>query len=532
MKNSTTEEFLICFTGMRDPRPDFGVPGCSGEKENGPILSLINHKKFDKAFLLCTSDNFMERGTQIKIECSGYKEMPEIILLKLETENVIDYIEIYRKLAGTVSALLKKYGNKNIQWNVLLDPGTPQMQTSWILLVQSGLFNAKMIQGIPPEYNNGVYSYRYVDLSDTALPVISKPPELKIKETEESVQSAGTPAENEKYNDFEKAVKSANLVIRDNNTLKIFRQAWTVARHDHIHHLILGETGTGKTELAKWIHKCGPRADKPFQTLNCATLTPESAESTLFGHKKGAYTGAEYYRPGFLKTADKGILFLDEIGDLSLELQAKLLHVLDDGSFYPMGSDNREKVDVVIIAATNKNLEKMVEQKEFREDLYSRLATVPLVIPPIRERPADVEYLINKNIQEWNRRKNDSKFLSDTAFSILIKYPWPRNIRELKQVITRICMLSIQEEIRPEDLPQEILSSAGENYKSRIPSVTLPEEGIRLREYLADIEREFFRQALEKSKGNMTKAAALVGWEGHAFRKAVKTRYPDLLINT
>jgi DNA-binding NtrC family response regulator len=329
--------------------------------------------------------------------------------------------------------------------------------------------------------------------------------------------------------DFETALSESGLTIRDEITRQVFQQAWTVAQHDHYHHLILGETGTGKSELAKWIHHCSPRKDKPMQTVNCATITSAMAESMLFGHKKGAFTGAETDRPGFLRSADGGILFLDEIGELSLDLQARLLHVLDDGTFYPMGSDEPVKADVVIIAATNRDLKDMEEKGTFRQDLYSRLSMFPLTMPPLRDRPEDLNAIIENSIEDWNNRNNTVKKISSRADTILKNYNWPKNIRELQQLITRVCMLSVSNEIIPEDLPPEILESAEENFRSRIPAVILPESGVKLREVIMNIEKAYFRQAIDRAGGVMSKAAALLGWEGAAFRKAVKDRYPDLL---
>ncbi|MCK5736847.1 MAG: sigma-54-dependent Fis family transcriptional regulator, partial [Spirochaetaceae bacterium] len=238
---------------------------------------------------------------------------------------------------------------------------------------------------------------------------------------------------------------------------------------------------------------------------------------------------ADTDRPGFLRAADGGVLFLDEIGELSLELQARLLHVLDDGSFYPLGSDEAVKVDVVIIAATNRDLKEMEEKGSFRQDLYSRLSNFPLTMPALRNRPEDMNFVIDSSFEKWNSANHVKKSISNSARVLLQNYNWPKNIRELQQTIIRVCLLSPSEIINIEDLPQEILESTGKGLTSRIPSVLLPENGVKLRELILDIEKEYFRQAIDRSGKVMSKAAALVGWEGPAFRKAVKERYPDLL---
>jgi len=526
-------ENLICFVGARDPRPSFGITGPTGDIEDGPVMALLNHRSFNEVFLLCSSDDYFERATQIKLECKDVEGMPNIHLMPVTIPDVIDYTGIYTTLLQAVATIRGRFEHLRVNWWVLLDPGTPQMQTSWILLVRSGAFPAGLIQGVPPRFNNGLYTCREVDLSDDALPFILPPGDSPP--SPELMQETSYPEETEAFRNFSAeadlvtALSESGLTIRDEITRQVFRQAWTVAQHDHYHHLILGETGTGKSELAKWIHHCSPRKDKPMQTVNCATITSAMAESMLFGHKKGAFTGAETDRPGFLRSADGGILFLDEIGELSLDLQARLLHVLDDGTFYPMGSDEPVKADVVIIAATNRDLKDMEEKGTFRQDLYSRLSMFPLTMPPLRDRPEDLNAIIENSIEDWNKRNNTVKKISSRADTILKNYNWPKNIRELQQLITRVCMLSVSDEIIPEDLPPEILESAEENFRSRIPTVILPEGGVKLREVIMNIEKAYFRQAIDRAGGVMSKAAALLGWEGAAFRKAVKDRYPDLL---
>jgi DNA-binding NtrC family response regulator len=400
-------------------------------------------------------------------------------------------------------------------------------------VVRSGAFPAALIQGIPPRFNDGVYTCREVDLSDEALPVIIPPGQSPDSTTDQTPVHAGrdkkaVPDAPGLADDFEQAIEASRLVIKDNSVRKIFHQAWLVAKHDHVHHLILGETGTGKSRLAEWIHKSGPRSEQPIYSMNCATLTSETAASALFGHKKGAYTGADSDRPGAIRSADGGVLFLDEIGELTPELQARLLHVLDGRSILPLGSDEPVSVDVVVIAATYRDLQEMVDKGTFRQDLYGRLSTVPLTMPPLRDRPADLDRLIESGLADWNREKKTEKHLSGETLAILRRYNWPRNIRELENTLNRICMLSPESEIVPEDLPADILLSAGPEYMSRLPSYELPAGGVKLRELLADFEKDVFRQAISRAGGVMSQAAALVGWNGPAFRKAVKERYPDL----
>lgn len=527
---SASTKYLICFVGLRDPRPSFGIAGPSGEPEDGPVLALINHQHFDEVFLLFSADVYLERATQIRLECDAQAGLPKVNLISVDIPNVIDHTGIFHALNTATAALMSRQGHRKPHWSVLLDPGTPQMQTAWILLVRSGAFPATLIQGVPPKFNNGVYTCREVDLSDEALPTIIPPgqasgnqPDYETKSTEKKTSKSP-----DQIDAFEQAIEDSQLVIRDGPVRKLFHQAWLVAQHDHVHHLILGETGTGKSRLAEWIHKSGPRREQPMYSVNCATLTNETAASALFGHKKGAYTGAESDRPGAIRSANGGVLFLDEIGELTPELQARLLHVLDGQSFLPLGSDEPVTADVVIIAATNRDLMEMVNKGTFRQDLYGRLATVPLTMPPLRDRPGDLDLLIESRLADWNRAKKTEKSLSGETLAILRRYNWPRNIRELENTLTRICMIGQESLLVPEDLPAEILKAAGPEYISRLPSYELPPGGVKLRELLADFEKDVFRQAIERSGGVMSQAAILVGWNGPAFRKAVKERYPEL----
>ena len=525
---SDSPDFLICFVGRRDPRPSFGITGPAGEPEEGPVLSLLQHRPFAQVFLICNSGDMFERATQIKLECDEDPELPKVNLVPVEISDIIDHSGIYRSLLQVTSSLEDQHRHRHPRWSVLLDPGTPQMQTAWILLVKSGAFDAALLQGIPPRFNDGVYACREVDLSDEALPVLAAAGEAPSAPRYELL-SAAEQSEGRTFDGFDEALEDARLVIRDASTREVFRQAWKVAQYDHEHHLILGETGTGKSELAEWIHRSGPRSSRPFVSINCATLTPTTAESVLFGHKKGAYTGAASDRPGALRSADNGILFLDEIGDLNLELQARLLHVLDGRSFQPMGSDEPVTVDVVVIAATNRDLLEMVEKGSFRQDLYQRLVTVPLTMPPLRERPGDMADIVGRRIDLWNRDTDSGRSVSEKTMDIFSRYHWPGNIRELQQVLKRACMLAPDPEIAPEDLPPELLKAVGEESVSRVPGFDLPESGIMLRKLIADIEKDMFRQALARTEGVAARAAVLVGYEPATFRKALRERYPELL---
>jgi len=267
--------------------------------------------------------------------------------------------------------------------------------------------------------------------------------------------------------------------------------------------LITGESGTGKELVANALHHNSDRRAKPFIKLNCASLNENLLESELFGHEAGAFTGASGRRKGRFELADKGSLFLDEIGDMSLQTQAKILRVLQEGEFERLGGNDTIKVDVRLLAATHKDLQEMIETGEFRQDLYFRLSVVPVHLPPLRERGVDIPELANhflKRFAEKNRK--DIKTIHPEALNLLMQYSWPGNIRELENSIERAVILCLGEQITPKELPPHLLSD-----EVRAISRSHEEEGFTLR----DMEREVIRSTLEKTGNNKSQTAKLLG---------------------
>ncbi|MBW2305696.1 MAG: sigma-54-dependent Fis family transcriptional regulator [Deltaproteobacteria bacterium] len=267
--------------------------------------------------------------------------------------------------------------------------------------------------------------------------------------------------------------------------------------------LILGETGTGKEIIANLIHEGSKRAKGPFVKVNCAALTETLLESELFGHEKGSFTGAHQRREGRFQMASKGSIFLDEIGDMSLATQAKVLRVLQGGEFEPVGSSQTIKVDVRVIAATNRDLQKEAESGNFRQDLFYRLNVVPLQIPPLRDRKEDIpllaEYFLNKYSSK--NRKKDIMGFEPKALDILIRHHWPGNVRELENAVERAVIMCRSALISPRDLPQVLQESGGEETPAIFPEDTS----------LKEMEKQWILQTLEKAEGNRTRAAEILG---------------------
>ncbi len=284
----------------------------------------------------------------------------------------------------------------------------------------------------------------------------------------------------------------------------LIRSAQVVAATD-VTVLIKGETGTGKEILANAIQKNSPRAGKPYITLNCAALPEGLVESEIFGHKKGAFTGAVADKQGLFQAADGGTLFLDEINSLPLSIQSKLLRFLESGDCQPVGSTKTYKVDVRIIAATNTDLSSMIEIGEFRSDLYFRLNVVPLELPALHQRREDIELLTRHFFAHFAAAHSlEMPTLSRQTIKALRTYKWPGNIRELRNLCERLCILLSGRVIEPENLPREfncgIDSALGSEY-------ILPEFGVQLDALEADI----IYQALVRTKGNRSKSARLLG---------------------
>jgi Nif-specific regulatory protein len=272
--------------------------------------------------------------------------------------------------------------------------------------------------------------------------------------------------------------------------------------------LLRGESGTGKELVARALHRFSERNQQPFVKLNCAALPESLLESELFGHERGAFTGAIKTRRGRFELADHGTLFLDEIGDISLATQIKLLRVLQERTFERVGGSRSLTVDVRIIAASNADLEEAVRTRRFREDLYYRLHVVPIVLPPLRERKEDIPLLVGHFLQRFNAENRKDLKISSPAMDLIVGYDWPGNVRELENCIERMVVMARREIVAPEDVPLPV----NIHMPTPPPRVLFSEStASTLPKAVADIERERLLEALRRSGGVQTRAAALLG---------------------
>ena len=318
-------------------------------------------------------------------------------------------------------------------------------------------------------------------------------------------------------NELEQKVRErfdfSNIIGRSKSIQLVIEKIQSVALKD-VTILITGETGTGKELVANAIHYNSHRSSKPFVKVNCAALSEGVLESELFGHEKGAFTGALTTRIGRFELADDGTIFLDEVGDISLSTQSKLLRVLQENEFERVGGNETKKVDVRVISATNKDLSKLIDKGNFREDLYYRLNVVNINIPTLKERREDINLLATDFISRLNTQKNYRiRSIAKDALQALMKYHWPGNVRELENVIESAMALAGGEVLKAKHLPPFLFMSPYDNFDLfQLPEVLT----------LQEIEEKVITQTLMKTKGNKTRAAKLLGISLRTLQRKVK----------
>ncbi|NTU67474.1 MAG: sigma 54-interacting transcriptional regulator [Chlorobiaceae bacterium] len=348
----------------------------------------------------------------------------------------------------------------------------------------------------------------YVDLLSIIASMISQSVRLKQLAAEEKSTTPKVPTgpaapvknplDEEEFNDTE---RPANIIGNAKPILSLFRMIDKISRTSATA-LVLGESGVGKELVANAIHFKSLRAGKPFIKFNCAALPENIVESELFGHERGAFTGAIAQRRGRFELADGGTIFLDEVGELSLAVQAKLLRIIQEKEFERLGGTKTVKTDVRIIAATNRNLEELISEGAFREDLYYRLNIFPITVPSLRERKTDIMLLADYFVEKFNTLNHKGiRRISTTAIDMLMRYHWPGNVRELQNCIERAVILSEDNVIHGYHLPPSLQTaeSSGTPYTGS------------LQQKLEAIEREMIIEALKRTKGNMSRAAAQLG---------------------
>lgn len=406
-----------------------------------------------------------------------------------------DFTEIYEASVKSVSEAIKRCESPvNLTFHT--SPGTPAMAAVWIILAKTR-FPAELIES---SRQAGVRTVSVpFEMSAEFIPDLLRRPDAELERL-----SAGLPNEAPEFTD---------VVHRSAVMKKLIAMARRVAPR-RVPVLIEGESGTGKELLARAIHNASPRRERAFIPVNCGAIPAELVESELFGHEKGAFTGATQRRAGHFEAASGGSIFLDEVGELPLTVQVKLLRVLQESEVTRIGASKPQKIDVRVITATNRKLAGEVAAGRFREDLYYRLAVVVLQVPSLRERQGDVGLITGALLEKLNTESAselglEPKVLSPAARNLLLQHHWPGNVRELLNTLVRSAIWSSGHTIKAEDVREALLTSAPQTSPSHL-SQSLG-DGFNIQEVISKVARHYLKLAIEQSHGNKTEAARLVG---------------------
>jgi len=479
---------LFTWIGTADLRASQGTEGAGA----GPIGQAVTVTAYDEVILLSDYDkkttdgyvHWLKEHTGASLACVSVKLTAPTHFGEIY-EQVIHTLEDYqRKTTATYKRVFH------------LSPGTPAMAAVWIIVAKTR-FPAELIQS-SREAGVQVASVPF-DISADYLPDLLRGPDNDLVRL-----SQGLPPEAPEFSD----------IIHRCDAMKrlIIKARRTASRHIPV--LLMGESGTGKELLARAIHHSSAFRKGPFVTVNCGAIPRELVESELFGHEKGAFTGAVTARAGYIEEAAQGTLFLDEIGELPLAAQVKLLRVLQEGRVTRVGSTKAIAVAFRVIAATNRNLMQEVAEGRFREDLFHRIAVAVLTIPPLREREGDLNLLIDHLLKQINAETGDQpgheqKKLSVSARNLLIHYDWPGNVRELANTLQRAVVWSSGTVLEARDIQEALLPMPGKSTPALLGRSL--GEGFDLQQLMTELARHYLQRAMDEAHSNKTKAAELLG---------------------
>ena len=483
-------KILLCWLGMTDLNAASGITDAG----LGPVAQAVEIFVYREVVLL---NNWEKPTAENYVSWLQKKTSSKISIQHINLSGPTNFGEIYQAALKTISEKMNQYGaDANLVFH--LSPGTPAMAAVWILLAKTR-FSAELIES---SKEHGVRSASVpFDISADFIPNLLR----KSDQTFERL-AAGLP---------DAAPEFENIIHRS----EVMQRAVLMARRiapRAIPVLIEGESGTGKELLARAIHGASPRRDKAFIAINCGAIPVELVETELFGHEKGAFTGAAAIHVGHFEAAHHGTIFLDEIGELPKNTQVKLLRTLQEGEVKRVGATQTRQVDIRIIAATNRNLINEVAEGSFREDLFYRLAVAVIKLPPLRERTGDVSLLIDKFLERINRESanepgHSQKKISATARNLLLQHPWPGNIRELQNTLTRATVWSVDKNIMERDIREALLPiPAGGRRKEAILNQPVT-EGVDLPEIMKTVAVHYLEKGLSETRGNKTETAKMLG---------------------
>jgi DNA-binding NtrC family response regulator len=479
---------LVAWIGHTDLRAAEGMP----EAGVGPIAQAVASRPFDEVVLL--SDHPPE-PTSRYVEWLKQHGATDVNAASVVLSGPTQFGEIYEQTVQVVEQVRKLHG-LDVRLTFHLSPGTPAMAAVWIVLAKTR-FPAELIES-SREHGVRTASVPF-DISADFIPDLLRRPDKVLEHL-----SAGLPPE---------APEFSGIVHRSQVMRRVVARARLVAPRS-VPVLIEGESGTGKELLARAIHRASSRRGASFVPVNCGAIPAELVEAELFGHEKGAFTGADRVHVGYFEAATGGTLFLDEIGELPPRAQVKLLRVLQEGEVVRVGATKSIAINVRIVAATNRSLATEIRDGRFREDLFYRLAVAVLQLPPLRDRQGDVSLLIDRLLGQVNEESAhepgyQKKALSAGARNVLLSHSWPGNVRELLNTIRRAAIWSPGPAIRTEDVRDALLPGTGDpagNVLNRLLG-----DGLKLPEIMTMVARHYLSRAIEEAGGNKTKAAELVG---------------------
>ena len=472
----------------------------------GPIGSVVAARAFDALVLL---SNYAAERNRWFTDWLAAADAPPVHLRPETLHDPTDYAAIHGAAVRALEFARDTFGT-DADVTVHVSPGTPAMQAVWVLLAKTR-YPAELIQS---HAETGVRTVSVpFDIAAEYVPALLRATDEKLARL-----TAGLPPASPELE---------RIIGRSPSLVRARTRAQRVAPHD-VTVLIEGESGTGKELFARAIHAGSRRLRGPFEEINCGALPEGLVESLLFGHERGAFSGADRARAGHFETASRGTLFLDEIGELPPSAQVKLLRVLQERTVRRLGSDRAIAVDVRIIAATNRDLRAEVSAGRFREDLFYRLATGVIRLPPLRERPGDLTPLIDHFLAAANRKFADQpgveqKTLSPQARNLLLQHAWPGNVRELQATLDRLVLWAPNRVVAGHDVQQELLETIHDS-----PADLLGRplgDRLELSRLMAELARHYLERALTEADGNKTRAAELVGLPSYQTFTNWMTRY-------
>ncbi len=481
-------DILVSWVGNAD------IKGCTEDALTGPLVSVLRFQSFKFVYLLHNQSPDLVHACVSRLK-EGVDA--EFVVTHAELESPIHFADIYKSLDSVLSQAVQQHPSS--QLHIQLTSGTPAM-TSVSILTGKTKYKVKFLQS---SLEQGVQLVDLpFDIAADFLPSVADALDDRLTR----LISAEAPS----------TAEFDNIITQDPQMLRLKERAAILAQRE-VPVLIHGETGTGKELFARAIHNSSGRAKKTFLSLNCGAIPSELIDSTLFGHIKGAFTGAASSKQGVFAKADGGTLFLDEFGELPLDAQVRLLRVLQDGSYLPVGSSQEEVADVRIIVATNKNLGEEIAEGRFREDLFYRVAIGVINLPPLRQRQGDkwllAEYLMEQiNRQAATQPGYRDKKISAGANKIILNHLWPGNVRELHATLLRASLWGSGNKILESDINEAMLDTPRHSQQVLERDIS---QGVDINDILREVSIHYIERAIAESAGSKTKAAELLNLKNY-----------------